>query len=341
MNKISIIVPVYNVEEYLEECIQSVFAQTYQEYEIILVDDGSTDGSDAICDQYSAQYPDKIKAFHIRNAGPLYARIYGIQASHGDILLFLDSDDTLRSDALQKIADSFAEDCDMVLYNAGPTEAFLSTEIKCPYASKQSFEDNTKEILYSDIIKRNIPNSVCTKAIRKEKAVLPEYLSHLGKVKHGEDLLMSAYFMTNCKRITYIPEGLYHYRVRQGSSVHSFDTHRKDSIKIIHSELGKCVEQWGIPALKPLHDCRKVRGWVDTLWTLLNNAHSLGKSEFHSQMVSMAEDPYFTNAYENMDASQLSRRYRMLASLLYKKKYIVLRILSKVLQMRRKLKSGR
>lgn len=329
MNKISIIVPVYNVEEYLEECIQSVFAQTYQEYEIILVDDGSTDGSDAICDQYSAQYPDKIKAFHIRNAGPLYARIYGIQASHGDILLFLDSDDTLRSDALQKIADSFAEDCDMVLYNAGPTEAFLSTEIKCPYASKQSFEDNTKEILYSDIIKRNIPNSVCTKAIRKEKAVLPEYLSHLGKVKHGEDLLMSAYFMTNCKRITYIPEGLYHYRVRQGSSVHSFDTHRKDSIKLVHTEVGKCVEQWGLPKLKALHNVRKVDGWMETLWIMLKNADSLDKRVFRDQLVSMAEDPYFTNAYDNMDASQLSTRYRTLAFCLRKKWYPVLRTLSK------------
>lgn len=339
--RLSIIVPVYNVESYLSECIESVLNQIYPNYEMILIDDGSTDESGNICDEYSALYPNTIKAFHISNAGPLYARLYGMEVSQGDALVFLDSDDTLRNDALQKIADSFTEDCDMVLYNAELTEAFSSKEIKYSYASGQKFEKNTKQILCSDILMGRIPNSVCTKAIRKQSAVLPEHLSRLGRVKYGEDLILSAYFITNCRKIAYIQEGLYHYRVRQGSAVHSFDMQRKDSIKIVHTELGKCVEQWGIPALKPLHDFRKVKGWVDTLWTLLNNAHSLGKSEFHSQMVSMAEDPYFTNAYENMDASQLSRRYRMLASLLYKKKYIVLRILSKVLQMRRKLKSGR
>lgn len=339
--RVSIIAPVYNVESYLAECIESVLNQTYQNYELILVDDGSTDESGNICEKYSALYPEVIKTYHISNAGPLYARIYGITVSQGEVLAFLDSDDTLRDDALQKIATCFTNDCDMVLYNAETTEDYPSREIKYPYACEQTFEGNTKPILYRDMLVGRIPNSVWTKAIRKEKAFLPEHMSQLGKVKYGEDLMLSAYFITNSKRITYIPEGLYHYRMRPGSAVHSFDIQIKNFIKLVNVELEKCVVQWGAPELKVLLNVRKVSGWIDVLNILLNNAHSLGKSEFHSQMVSMAEDPYFTNAYENMDASQLSRRYRMLASLLYKKRYIVLRILSKVLQMRRKLKSGR
>lgn len=89
----SIIVPVYNVEKYLETCIQSVLQQVYTSYELILVDDGSTDSSRLICDRYAEKWPDKIHVIHKENGGPSSARNTGISAASGEYVLFLDSDD--------------------------------------------------------------------------------------------------------------------------------------------------------------------------------------------------------------------------------------------------------
>ena len=92
MQVITVIVPVYNVEQWLERCIDSIVAQTYADWELLLVDDGSTDRSGAICDRYAASVP-RIKAFHKPNGGLSSARNYGIDKSNGEYILFIDSDD--------------------------------------------------------------------------------------------------------------------------------------------------------------------------------------------------------------------------------------------------------
>lgn len=89
---ISVVVPVYNVEQYLEECIGSILGQTYPNIEIMLVDDGSTDASSSICDKYASEH-DCIKAIHRQNGGLSAARNTGVKASHGDYIGFIDSDD--------------------------------------------------------------------------------------------------------------------------------------------------------------------------------------------------------------------------------------------------------
>ena len=90
----SIIVPVYQSQETLNECIDSVLCQQCQNYEMILIDDGSTDMSRKICDEYAERYPRNISVIHKSNKGPLMARIEGIQMSQGEYLLFLDADDS-------------------------------------------------------------------------------------------------------------------------------------------------------------------------------------------------------------------------------------------------------
>lgn len=94
MNKIkfSVIVPVYNVEKYIEECLDSILKQDYDNYEILLIDDGSTDNSGNICEIYAAKN-EKIKVFHKKNGGLSSARNIGIEKATGDYLVFVDSDD--------------------------------------------------------------------------------------------------------------------------------------------------------------------------------------------------------------------------------------------------------
>ena len=106
---ISMLVPVYNVAQFLPRCLDSILSQTYQNLEIILIDDGSTDGSAAICDEYAAR-DSRIRVIHKENEGIGYARNTGLDAATGELLMFVDSDDYLSSDALQCLYDRLVAD---------------------------------------------------------------------------------------------------------------------------------------------------------------------------------------------------------------------------------------
>lgn len=118
MKKASIIIPVYNVKKYLPKCIESALNQDFENYEIILIDDGSTDGSDKIVDEYAEQYPNIVVAIHQENKGLGGARNTGIDNSKGTYLIFLDSDDYLEKDTLSYLY-NYAEEkgADLVMYN--------------------------------------------------------------------------------------------------------------------------------------------------------------------------------------------------------------------------------
>lgn len=104
--KFSVIVPVYNVEKYLSKCLKSILNQTYGDFELILIDDGSTDNSSTICDQYESN-DDRIKVIHKKNGGSSSARNEGIKYSSGDYIIFMDSDDYWASnDLLRYVADN-------------------------------------------------------------------------------------------------------------------------------------------------------------------------------------------------------------------------------------------
>lgn len=113
-DKISVIVPVYNAEEYIGDCIRSVLLQTYRNIELILVDDGSTDKSGSICDQAKAG-DDRIKVMHQANAGATKARQNGVSASVGEYIYFLDADDTIENDTLEYMLSLFDENTDLVV----------------------------------------------------------------------------------------------------------------------------------------------------------------------------------------------------------------------------------
>ena len=111
--KISIIIPVYNVEDYLSMCIESVIAQTYKDWELILVDDGSPDNSGSICDEYASRDP-RIRVIHKKNAGVSAARNTGIEAANGEWISFIDSDDWVDTDYLEKF-ELDKDDADLII----------------------------------------------------------------------------------------------------------------------------------------------------------------------------------------------------------------------------------
>ena len=130
MKKVSVIVPVYNVEDYIEECLESLVNQTLEDIEIIVVNDGSPDNSQKIIDKYVEKYPNKIKSFIKENGGQGSARNLGIENSNGEYLSFVDSDDWLDKCALEKMYyiaknnDSDIVICDMIDHYEDNTEKY-------------------------------------------------------------------------------------------------------------------------------------------------------------------------------------------------------------------------
>lgn len=119
MPTFSLIVPVYKIEEYLPKCIDSVLAQTCQDYELLLIDDGSPDGGGAICDQYATAHPGKIRAVRQPNGGAGAARNQGIALSQGEYLLFVDGDDYLSPEFLEDLSATIAKTpADLILFGA-------------------------------------------------------------------------------------------------------------------------------------------------------------------------------------------------------------------------------
>ncbi len=221
----SILVPVYKVEKYLEECLESVLRQTYGTYELILVDDGSPDRCGQICDEYQARDPEKTVVIHQKNAGLLAARRAAIARASGDFCVFLDSDDTLEPNCLQTVHDLVrANGADIVLYNKNTITAEGAVVASRPVFRDGRIFSEEKEEIYREFIGSHALNNIFIKAIRTGllKDDPTDYTGYFSN-SQGEDLLQSLYPVTHARSIVYCAAPLYNYRENPASITRSYD----------------------------------------------------------------------------------------------------------------------
>lgn len=199
MFKVSVIIPVYNAQKYLDECVQSVIRQTYHNLEIILVDDGSTDSSPEICDGYKTT-DDRIIVIHKTNGGLSDARNRGLDVCTGDYVFFLDSDDYIVSDAIEQLVRSaLIYNSDLVVFNFSGklSKAFSEHSDICDgkTAILRSFDHISYVTAWSKLYSRNIFDNIR----------FPVGIIH-------EDTYVCADILMSCKRIYTLNEYLLHYR---------------------------------------------------------------------------------------------------------------------------------
>lgn len=209
----SIIIPVYNVEKYLYECICSIRNQKFDDYEVILIDDGSTDSSGYMCDEY-VKLDSRYKVVHKKNEGLLLARRTGISYAHGNYIIHLDSDDYLADNALQKIYESVANtNVDMVMYgyDVVDDEGNILENHFDVFSNKRIIHGCKLEIL-EQLASTTWLNNMCSKATRKERVDVQEDYIKYKDIKMGEDIIQVASLIDNCESFIYLAEPLYHYR---------------------------------------------------------------------------------------------------------------------------------
>jgi len=227
---ISVIVPVYNVEEYLEQCLDSILAQTYQPAEVLLINDGSTDGSREICESYAGKY-DFVTLIDQENQGQASARNTGLDLVSGDFIAFVDSDDYISEHMLATLHDkAVSTGADMV--KCGTWYHFHEDRIEKLWGI-----DEGEEIILDDklsffraLLNRRIMHSVCDALYRKK--LFDNLRFEVGKFQ--EDTLITPQILLACDKIVVIPDGLYYYRQREGSIMHMFDARHFDIIECNH-----------------------------------------------------------------------------------------------------------
>ncbi|EJP20947.1 glycosyltransferase, group 2 family protein [Streptococcus oralis SK304] len=226
--KISVIVPVYNVEAYLERCVESILQQTYAHFELILINDGSTDSSGQICDHLASQY-ENIKAHHIENAGVSNARNMGIQLATGSWVTFIDSDDFVTQDYLATLASAVeGENIGFVIAPLHHIKNGIVTDLP-PHSGKTelwSTEETMKELLMTTRTSFFPVAKLFNRDLLADEKFNTHY--HL-----AEDALFLTELLlkTRCSSV-FIDKPVYYYDHREGSATTSVNQHVFDTIEV-------------------------------------------------------------------------------------------------------------
>ena len=258
---ISVIIPVYNIEKYLSECIASVVNQSYRSLEIILVDDGSSDKSGKICDEW-AQRDNRIKVIHKVNEGVSEARNTGIKECTGQLIGFVDGDDWIDPEMYQTLVERLLKsEADVVMcgyydYPYGLDKPIIKGNLVT--------EDGTFEDTAISIIKRNgYFTSVWNKLFRKEAVVHGEKIILMDSAfSYGEDEVWLYEVLQGCKKISFIPQAFYHWRPRE-ESVSRVQTLSKEKMSIIDAKM-KALEL--LPSSKTIQDMMKGKIYDGMVW---------------------------------------------------------------------------
>lgn len=212
----SILLPVYNVEKYLNKCLDSILSQQFDDYEVILIDDGSTDNSGSICDEYASK-DERFIVHHKNNEGLLCARRDAIKMAKGKYILFLDSDDYWADDVLTSVHDVIVQhQCDLVIFSN--YSAFENSIVpgNFIYNNLTVFEDPHKKELYDLMLTTDSVNALWRKAVKRSIVDVENDYREFRGVSLGEDLLQSAIYLINAEKIVYFPKHLYYYRRHTG-----------------------------------------------------------------------------------------------------------------------------
>ncbi len=212
----SVILPVYNVENYLKQCVDSVLGQTYGDYELILVDDGSTDGSPLLCDAL-AERDSRIRVIHKPNGGLSDARNAGAAEAKGDYIVYIDSDDfILTDDFLQKVADKAADNLDLIFYKYAKYFDADGKLAPCQF----SYETAAEAATYAEQIRCLVEadafyGMAWIKAIKR--SILTDNAISFEVGLLGEDMEWNYHIIYHSRSIALIDEAFIAYRQREGS----------------------------------------------------------------------------------------------------------------------------
>lgn len=230
--KISVIVPVYKVEQYIHRCIDSILSQSFTDFELILVNDGSPDNCGKICDEY-AQKDSRVRVFHKTNGGVSSARNLGLDNARGEWIAFLDSDDSFEINHLQNYIEVVEIDSDIVIMGRKikDEEGSYRGELLPNDMDSKQYSNGMKGVVQELFPKFNLLYTVWNALYRKN--ILLKYNIHFNSnVSWGEDTLFSFQYLIRCNRIQTIAKSSYHYLKNYNNASNRYHPNMNNGIKM-------------------------------------------------------------------------------------------------------------
>lgn len=299
MPKVSIIMPVFNCEDKVRSAIESVCAQTYHNWNLIIVNDGSSDHSGEICDEYAGK-DDRIRVFHISHAGVSTARNIGLKMADGDWIGFLDSDDFLYPVMIERsLEEVLKRQCNLLIfgYQTFPQIKNRSVDYDKRYISYVELANDYKELSALNLINTNWNKLYRRKIIEENQIVFPKNISL------GEDLIFNLQYFRVCGGIDIIPDILYRYRYGVPDSLSN--THRIDFLELQKMVKGSIEETFDYDANMVAYAmenyvCNVISGLIGTVY------HGKLKREEKLQILRRCiHDDTFCMLYQKVDVSKI------------------------------------
>ena len=321
--KFSIVIPVYNAEKYLGECVESVLSQSVTDFELILVNDGSTDKSGHLCDRFALR-DERVKVIHQPNSGHITARMNGVSAAEGDYIMFMDSDDYWFDGALSTVENNLERfGCDMLVFR------LKKGSESCHDFFSGEREDITRSEYFTVSLAESGMNSLVIKTYAR-KLFENVDISAFSELRNSEDLVLSTMLAKAADKISYIPDVLYYYRTNEGSITNSFNAKEIDEFIISRRFLWAELEQLGLD-----NDTNKkvlYAGYLRRVsdWAYQASLSSMKTEEKISHLNKVCESDMFSQVMKNTDLSQFGKAKQVRLKLLHSGKYSAMFLLDKI-----------
>lgn len=325
---VSVIVPIYGVEKYLENCLTSILNQTYRNLEIILVDDGSPDNCGAICDEYALK-DSRIKVIHKQNQGLGYARNTGLEIAMGEYVYFIDSDDWIELNTIETlVSNMISNDVDLVMMGFKKSTETQSTSYSIVDKNTLYIGDSVQKkvllpmVAQDSSIKEDFTINMCVWTnLYKREIIEKNNISFFSEREYlSEDICFNLSYLLNTQKMVIIPETLYNYRYNPTSLTNKYKGNEFDKLKKLYSEIQNIITQGN---LNYIVEYRTERFFItktrEILFRIANDS-ALSKQEKNRICNEIINDSLCRKVLDTYPVSSYIAKYKIIAYLMIRRK---------------------
>ena len=328
---LSVSIPVYNAENTVDKCIESVMKQTLSDFELILVDDGSTDDSLKICREWERRYPDQIRTIHNENAGSLLARRCCIKESRGDYLYVIDADDYITDNkAFQLFRNSIEHThADLILFDYTSEDGIHCLNYD---TGLNDYGEVERNLIYKELLTSDRLNPLWNKVFSRQLVDWDYDYSRYSYISNGTDAFQIIPILSAANKVIYLRRALYYYKTSNngGSIVHKFNCNVYRSLRTIFLRLVSESVKWGMDEneVEILLADKYMKIASSSAFKLrLVSDRNFDNIKF---LKSIGEDELFRIEYRKANLSSITWPRRLIVKLLYDGKNSFLNIMIKV-----------
>lgn len=298
---VSVLIPVYNAEKHLKDCLNSVLVQSFDDFEVILCDDGSTDGSAAICDEFAAKNK-RIRVIHQDNTGVPTVRYRLLDESRGELIQFVDADDTIPHDMLDKtVTFARAADADIVCFGYAVTEdnGRAYKNVTGLFPDGAVFTEEDRKFVCRAFVSDWTLNSIWGKLFKRELFYAVTDRPEVHKNLNGDDRMIVAGMLAKAERIGYLSGPLYNYRLSNEGMGRNFKLDFLSDMQLVNEYVYSLLDSMGL-----VDDVDADRGFIRY------NARDIASYIYETSSNDDYTDEMLMEAYNDILESNLSRRVR-------------------------------